>query len=137
MEQIYYKDGYKYQLVKTYTTQINIYPDKNIDTEFIKLTTMGKLTICKYYCWDGPSGPTWDTKSFMRGSLVHDALYQLIRQGYLDLEQHRELSDKELYRICREDGMSWIRAQWVYRGVRIGGKGAASSENIKKILVAP
>jgi hypothetical protein len=38
----------------------------------------------KGYAWNGPSGPTLDTRNFMRGSLVHDALYQLMREGRMD-----------------------------------------------------
>jgi len=79
------------------------------------------LTIHEGYAWDGASGPTIDTKSFMRGSLVHDALYQLISTKKLGKE-HRRDADKVLYRICREDGMSWFRAKYVYYAVRKFGE---------------
>lgn len=139
MEQIYYKDGYKYQLTEEYIADISYYisPLSDINTEFIKLQDNGLLIICRHYCWDGPSGPTWDTSNFMRPSLVHDALYQLMRQGHLNPNIYRKRADKLLQQMCIEDGMSKVRAWWVYHGVRIGGKGAASSENVKKILVAP
>ncbi len=32
-----------------------------------------------------PNGPTIETKTFMRASLVHDALYQLMREEHLEL----------------------------------------------------
>ena len=54
--------------------------------------------------------------------------------------QVRKLSktaDKELKRICREDGMSSIRAWWVYESVRQFGGSAASAENVKSVLIAP
>jgi len=75
------------------------------------------LTLMKGYACDGPSGPTVDTEDFMRGSFVHDALYQLIREGVLG-KSFRKKADKILYRLCREDGMPWFRAQYVYRAVR-------------------
>lgn len=78
------------------------------------------LHIAEGYTWDGPSGPTIDTPSFMRGSLVHDALYDLIKAGHLPKSARRH-ADRVLYLICREDGMSWFRAQYVWLGVRIGG----------------
>ena len=132
---IYYKSGYKYQLDKDYFIQLNVCPAIDIITKFIDWTIEG-MTIKEGYAWDGPSGPTIDTKNFMRGSLVHDALYQLIRQGYLPRESRLQ-ADLELRRICLEDGMSRIRAWWVYHAVRLGGGPAADPRNRKVVLTAP
>ena len=71
---IAYNDGYKYQLKREYSQQIDIKPNRHVDMDFIILTMTGFLIIKKGYAWDGPSGPTIDTPNFMRGSLVHDAL---------------------------------------------------------------
>ena len=49
---------------------------------------------------DGPSGPAIDTKNFMRASLVHDALYQLMRLGTLD-KSRRQYADRLLQTIRR------------------------------------
>ena len=92
----------------------------------------GELLIKEGYSLDGPSGPAIDTKNFMQGSLVHDALYQLIREGHID-PSNKEKADIILRDICRADGMSRIRAWWVYRGVRWGGKGAIKPD----LLTAP
>ena len=73
----------------------------------------------------------------MRGSLVHDALYQLMRLEHLDKDLHREPSDRLLQQMCREDGMSALRAWWVYQGVRLGGNPAADPSNRKPIIKAP
>ena len=132
---IRYRDGYEYQLVETCVVQIEIRPASDIVTELIKLNRDGMLAIMAGYAWDGPSGPAIDTKNFMRGSLVHDALYQLMREGHLDPDQWRLKADKELARICKEDGMSSIRAAWVYAGVRFGGGRSATGE--KPIIEAP
>ena len=118
---IKYKGGYKYQLKRDYEVQTGVYPLRNCYSKFIRLTRHGKLYISAGYAWDGPSGPTFDTENFMRGSLVHDALYQLIREGWLD-PSYREQADKELHRLCREDGMCRIRAWWVYWAVRWFGE---------------
>ncbi len=135
--QIEYKCGYKYQLHKEYTLNVEIYPNEFINTDYIYLNTNGMLVIKKGYAWDGPSGPTFDTKNFMRGSLVHDALYQLIRIEKIDYDKYRNVADRELQRICIEDGMCRIRAWWVYQGVRFCGKKAARPENRKKIHISP
>ena len=44
------------------------------------------------------------------GSLLHDALYQLMREGLLDHTLHREAADRILQSLCREDGMTALRA---------------------------
>lgn len=135
MNIIKYRGGYKYQLATGYVTPVSIFPPHHIATDFIVLSTNGVLVINSGYAWDGPSGPTIDTKNFMRGSLVHDALYQLMREGLLD-ESWREQADKELRRICQEDGMSWLRAWYVYYSVRdFGGSSAAVCK--AAILEAP
>lgn len=120
---IRYRAGYKYQLAEDYKVFVEVHPPKPVDTAFVLLSPGGLLTIAAGYAWDGPSGPAFDTKNFMRGSLVHDALYQLMGEGVIDTDRWRKVADEELVRICREDGMSWLRAKWVYAGVRFGGTG--------------
>lgn len=136
-DRVVYKGGYKYQLIEAYEVTVAIHPPEDIKTDYISLGNNGRLVLEKGYAWDGPSGPTIDTRNFMRGSLVHDALYQLMRMGLLSDEFHRITADKELRRICREDGMSSIRAWWVYESVRRFGGSAASTDNAKPVLVAP
>ena len=133
---IQYKSGYKYQLVSLCRVKTSIRPKEDIKSKYLSLDLSGNLVIEGGYCWDGPSGPTLDTKTFMRGSLVHDALYQLMREDKLSTAD-RKKADKELRRLCIEDGMMKARAWWVYRGVRFGGLKSASAENRKKIHSAP
>ncbi len=134
---IRYRSGYKYQLVEECSVTVSVVPSADIETPFIDLDANGVLVIKRGYAWDGPSGPTIDTKNFMRGSLVHDALYQLMRQEHLSKDKWRAEADLELKRICVEDGMSWLRAWWVHRGVRLGREPSASPEARKKIHTAP
>lgn len=84
----------------------------------------GWLQISKGYAWDGPSGPTIDTENWMRASLVHDALYQLMRERVLDLKM-RLPSDNFMYSILRQDEMSWIRAVIAWKIVRWFGESSA------------
>lgn len=132
---IQYKDGYKYVLDKDYTVQIPIHPKKNVITQFVSLSTTGRLVIRKGYAWDGASGCP-DYKSIMRGSLVHDVLYQLMRNGKLDRNQ-RKPADKLLREMCKEDGMNRWMAKVVYLAVQKYGNPYTKYENRKKVLTAP
>jgi hypothetical protein len=87
---------------------------------WLRLTQDGTLFIREGYSWDGPSGPAIDTKSFMRASLVHDALYQLIGEELLPAKA-RKLADKTMRTLAKEDGMGWIRRTYTYWAVRVFG----------------
>jgi hypothetical protein len=135
MNRIYYKSGYKYQLARDYELHTGII-GYSIHTEYAHLYSDGLLIIKNGYAWDGPSGPTIDTKTFMRGSLVHDVFYQLIREGHLS-HSIKEKADSLLRNICIEDGMCKLRANWVYFGVDKFAGFATSPKNKKKLLEAP
>jgi hypothetical protein len=109
---------YKYRLLEDEKTVLShAFGDYDINVDFMTLSA-GVLILKKGYAWDGASGPAFDTKTIMRGSLVHDALCQLIWLG--ELPESRQIdADKELRKICLEDGMSKLRAWWVYTAVRL------------------
>lgn len=136
MNSISYKRGYKYQLYCDYSVEVAILPEKEIKTKYLCLSVKGRLCINNGYCWDGPSGPTFDTGNFMRGSAVHDALYQLMRNNHISSEW-RDYADRLLQKMCKEDGMSSLRAWWVYTGLKYFGGAAADPANKKPILKAP
>jgi hypothetical protein len=126
---------YKYQLMEEYTYATGFSMEQTVRTgqDYIVLQQDGMLTLKKGYAWDGPSGPTVDTKNFMRASLVHDALYQLMREDLVGngdgvRKQFREDADKLLRRMVRKDGMSWPRWVWVYQGLRLFGNAAAEKK---------
>ena len=109
-----YKKGYKYILAEDYRIFLGIADE--VENPFIKINN-GILTIKSGYAWDGATGAI-DTKNFMRGSLVHDALYQLIGEEKFS---DRKFADDTLRKICREDGMSSFRAYYVWKAVRLLG----------------
>lgn len=137
--QIRYRAGYKYQLARTYSvdTGRGLSGSEPVGNDFVALQPDGTLVVSKGYAWDGPSGPTFDTPSFMRGSLVHDALYQLIREGHLPESPARELADGLLRQLCLEDGMGRLRAWWVWKAVRRFAGPAADPSHRKPVLSAP
>jgi hypothetical protein len=133
---LYREREYKYQLLEQYVINLPIL-GYAVKEKYFTLFKNGKLVINTLYAWDGPSGPTFDTPSFMRGSLVHDVLYQMIRLEKLPVEI-RQTADQILHDICIEDGMSSLRAWWVLRAVKRFGKTACvpGSDNLE-IKTAP
>lgn len=123
---------YKYTLHSDFNYSTGIKVETPKDLVYLKIDSDGELFIKTGYSWDGPSGPTIDTKNFMQGSLVHDALYQLMRERVIK-QNLRKRADEILREICRGDDMSKIRAWWVYLSVRIGGACSAKPD----LLTAP
>jgi hypothetical protein len=135
MEYIEYRDGFKYQLAKSYTTKTDIL-GFDIDTAYIKLTPDGILKLKNGYATDGASGPTIDTKNTIRGAFVHDALYYLIRNGYIGIEW-KSYADKLLKKMLIEDGMWALRTNGWYLGVKWRGADSLYPSKEKPVLRAP
>lgn len=128
-----YKKGYKYQLVEDVSFRTALCPPQGIVTYYITLPVDGRMTVRRGYAWDGPSGPTIDTKNSMRATLFHDAAYQLLRQGLLEPEW-RTAIDLEFDRFLKYDGMSkWRRKLWI-TGLKWFGASAADPKNQKKVF---
>ncbi len=99
------------------------------DWDFISLEFGGILTVKKGYRWDGPSYPCFlgieITTHHLRSSLIHDALYDLMRMSYLEADHwdvednridpngvdnpgdyNRRMADMLIYMIGVEDGQT-------------------------------
>lgn len=139
-DKIKYRSGYKYQLAEDYECKLSLITPEAFEDKFLAIEpasrTTANLLIRDGYAWDGPSGMTVDTKDFMRGSAVHDALYQLLRGKHLDPKM-RGVADKILHRMCLEDRMFKARAWYVHYGVSRGGGPSADPKNVKKVHEAP
>jgi hypothetical protein len=114
-------------------------------------STGRKLVIKAGYRWDGPSGPTLDLPTWMRGPLVHDGLYSLGRAEELN-NKDRKWADEMMYVILLQDNLHTHKTKtlketfmklfhnccvvlksttWYY-GVRIFGKSSFTNKNKKK-----
>ncbi len=134
-DHIQFRKGYKYSLWETYRVQIAI-RGQVVKHRLFELDVDGWLIIFADYPWDGPSGPTIDTPSFMRGSLVHDVLFEMLRLGLLPHDPCFHLANCELEKICLEDGMWPCRARYVYTAVEKFASAAAAIAP-ENILIAP
>ncbi len=134
---IKYRSGYEYQLAEDYHITISIKPKEDIDTQFITLDTKGDLVVKSGYAWDGISGPVIDTDNNLRASLVHDALYQLIRQRKLSRKDHKDKADRLFKKMCKEDGVLSPIAHIYYEALKKLGNPATDPKNAKEVKRAP
>lgn len=132
MSQIKYTDGWLYRLELDYQFQVDI-TGYSIKTNWLEMDTSGLITLNRGYCWDGA---TWcpEFKTIRRGSLEHDALYQLMQLGLLP-SSYKKLADKHLIKTCKEDGMNGVLRKIVYQAVKMGGdtrKGEGDTVRVPK-----
>ena len=110
---------YKYELVKPASygpIDLGNYPVR-IEYYIMYSAVYYHMVILAGYRWDG-STVVFDTKYCMRASLVHDALYQLFREGKLDMK-YRKYADQIYRDIMIEDGAWKWWAGVRYTGLRI------------------
>ena len=115
---------YKYEMLRDRKVQTSWLGSKIVSIFFL-LDVLGYLTIKEGYRWDGPSGPTIDTASFMRSSAVHDCFFQALRMALIEDELRENfflVANDDLERISVEDGMLKTRAAIVRASVSKFGK---------------
>jgi hypothetical protein len=137
MNYILYRDGYKIQVAESYSFELpeEFSRDVEYNDPYLRVSK-GICEIASGYASDGPSGPTLDTKDFIRGAVEHDAMYQLFREGVFP-PTLRDVADRHLVEKCKQDGMPWFRRQYVYLGLKLGGAKAAMPDSIKPLKRAP
>jgi hypothetical protein len=133
---LYYTEGWKYRTNRVYHFKLAIVPKAPIDLPFLKMDMDGVTTVLVSYAWNGASGPTWDTKNSMVGSLIHDIIYQLIRLGLIDAG-YKEYGDNVLHDVCSEDGMWEWRADYWRWAVLTYGQGSCRPSSEPPELMAP
>jgi len=102
---------YKYEAMEVYEAATGIL-GYQCDSHFAHLAPNGMLTIDLGFLWNGASGPAIDTKSFMRSSALHDALYGFMISGQLP-HRFRDECDDLLKEWSLQDGMGRRRAGYV------------------------
>ena len=122
-----YTSGYKYQLTNSIALHVNGFDLKSgANNYFCNLQPNGDLTIFSGYAWDGCTG-ILDTKKNMEAGLVHDALYQLCRGGYLSFSDYK-IADQAFADICIKNGTPrWLARMYHWGLKKMGGKYAMKS----------
>jgi hypothetical protein len=117
----------KYRTLRGFEFGTPFRPDRPLEGKLgqVGLDEGGRLRIARAYTWDGASGPTFDTPATMRASLVHDALYQLMRERNLDASVSRAPADELLREIMLVDGARPCRAEaWLWAVRRFAASAA-------------
>jgi len=127
-----YISGCKYLLHEDYEHLLPFDTGLQIVLGFIELDG-SRLLLRKGYGWDGASGPVLDTKTVMRATAVHDALYRLIRYELLSEFEFKDRCDLEFVRILEEDGMPKFSRYWIQKGVKQFGLKGVREFGIKKV----
>jgi hypothetical protein len=128
-----YYDGLKYEVGEDFWVQTAL-REVAAFAGPVRLFADGTLHIRKGFTWNGASGPTYDTKTSQRASLVHDALYFLMSEGKLALK-YRPVADQLLADLGKQDGMfGWRASVWRWAVDTFGGPAARHK---RKLLVAP
>ena len=136
---ISYQEGFRYVLREPYSLDLSAYGFRPIihaesGNAWVSIDEHSVLRVAETYAWDGDSGPARTTRASLRASLVHDALYQLIRIGALrPTEKH--LADQVYRDILLANGM-WAPRTW-WRGLALRVFGANALTHERPVLTAP
>lgn len=133
---IKYTEGLKYQLVRDYLVQTPIIGESVTD-DFFCLTPDGVLKVKNGYAWDGASGPTFDTKSSMRASMVHDVFCVAMRDHRLSYDKWQDTVNAFFRQMCIEDGMWLWRANLWHSAVEFADAGNPRQGPDREVLTAP
>ncbi len=108
--QVEFSESYPYKLQEDVCVQTKIQHGKRLITEneLASLDKNGLLRIKKGFIWNG-ANVIPDTRSNMFAALVHDALYQIMRDyqenmGDIDREEFRESADKLFLELWIKNG---------------------------------
>ena len=127
---IYYRKRKKYKYVLEKESKYNVdIPIVAFESNYLIVTNDKCLVIKKGYAWDGATGII-DSKKFLEASLVHDALYQLMRAGKID-KRYKDDIDKMLKLFCYNAGTSKLLSWLIYMATKLFGSYFTKSEILK------
>lgn len=127
------KVQYKYVLGENTTIQLPLsFRGIQADSKYFKLTKEGLLTIYKGYAWNG-ANIIPDTKRNLYPSLVHDCLYQLMREYLIPYTVKRQfIADTIFTSMCRKNGVpEWVCKTYMRALTKFGKKNSDPKNWIK------
>ncbi len=133
---IKYLKGMKYCLSEDFEIYTPILYN-NINDKWFSLKENGLLSIKAGFCWDGPSGPTWDTKDSMKASLIHDVFCILMRDRRLNFKLYQDEVNHFFRNLCIADGMPAWRAKLWHIAVEFADAGNPNQGADREVQEAP
>ena len=118
----YTKIPWKYALTEDFTYECKTGYSGLLKSIYYRIDERG-MTVRAGYVWDGVSGPTLFTVNSIEPSLIHDVLYQAIREKQIPRKLRRR-ADKIFREALMQYGMSFGRRWAWYWAVRIFGRNA-------------
>ena len=130
-----YKSGYAYYTTEALEVPVDFacpdFPLAVVSDTWL-WCRQGRLVIRARYAWDGASFVLFrwvgTPGAWLLPSLVHDALYQSLREGKLG-RQYRDEIDRLFCRQLQARGVSWVVSMVAYWCVRVGGNFAVRKTN--------
>jgi len=113
-------DGMKYRMIKTTSLMTPMRPLETITGSFATLTTKGRLYLKKGMLWDGASGAI-DTDNVILPSAAHDIGCSWYLKGLIDDAMRKQFDDL-FYKLLKDEGVSGLRAWYMYKAVRANTK---------------
>ena len=103
-----YSDGYKIQIKEDVFVQTRLKPKQRAEIPgYVSIETDGGLWIYNRYAYDGATGGV-NLDCMRLAILVHDALFQLMQEGQLDIAFFQQ-ANEELRDIAISNGTPvWI-----------------------------
>ena len=133
---IQYVEGFKYQLARDFAIQTPIIGEV-VEDDFFHLSEDGLLQVKKGYAWDGASGPTFDTKSSMKASMVHDVFCVAMRDHRLSYDKWQDKVNAFFRQMCIDAGMWEWRAKLWHAAVEFADAGNPRQGPDREVLTAP
>lgn len=126
-----YKSGYRYVSQEAVVVDVGAELHVPLQAPFASIAAE-TLCVMSRYAWDGASFTPFKwfgtPDSWLTPSLVHDALYQAMREGFLQLT-YRERVDRLFRSMLIERGV-WRALAWAaYYAVRVFGNFAVRKTN--------
>lgn len=125
-----YSDGYKIQIKEDVFIQTRLRPKHPAEIPgYVSLGTDGGLWIYEKYAYDGATGGI-NLDCMRAGILVHDALFQLMQEGQLDIAFFQQ-ANEELRDIAISNGTPvWITNFFYFCVSKFGNAFATKKKKI-------
>ena len=107
-----------------------------VGNDFVRLAPDGDLSFAPLYSWNGITKSPYQGADSIRGTLVHDGLYQLMSECGLS-QRWRDEADRLMLKYFLADGMPVPLAEGFYAIVRAAGWIFSKPTALHQVLVAP